>query len=100
MGHIAVAIEQSTGESYGGCPWHVFRRPLVGDVVQAYAWWEKKQLAMFAGHDPPARFVEAFDLYQRTVAKLQGDEMQKERAKNADKDKRKLKTHARTVRRG
>ena len=100
MHHIAVAIEQSTGEPYGGCPWNLFTRPLVVDCVQAYAWWDKKQLGVFTGPNPPARFVEAFDLYQRTVSKLQNDEMDRQREKSKKENPRALVNRARSVRRG
>ena len=97
MEHIAVAIEQSTGEPYGGCPWQAFDDPLVSDVVQAYPWWEKSQLSLFTGPHPPARFVEAFDVYQRAIQKLQNDEAEKA-AKRDAKDAHTLKQ--RSVHRG
>lgn len=90
MEQYSVAIEQSTGEPYGGCPWQAFEDPMVSAVVQAYPWFEKGELSTLVGPAPSARFLEGFDLYRRTVQKLQADEADKRAkadAKNAQAPK-------------
>lgn len=64
-----------------GCPYRCLRDPLVAATVQAWSWWEKGQLEVYAP-DPPAVLVEALTIYEHERARSESWEMARVREDN------------------
>ena len=67
------AVHEAVGVELEGCPWRAFDVPIVGDVVEAYPFFEKGCLDQFCGPNPPAKFIDALALYHSDVTRLQNE---------------------------
>ena len=51
-----------------GCPLYCLRAESVHRVGRAYRWWDKSQLALVEGPDPPAALCDAIDAVAEAIA--------------------------------
>jgi hypothetical protein len=62
----------------------------VRDVIRAHRWWDKGELGLRFGEDPPHALLLAIEIYAATMASVRAHDLQKEaeereRAKRNDK---------------
>lgn len=83
IGHSAVAgleaVRRVCGSTPPECPWHAWSDPEVAAVVSAWTWYDKGQLAMLLGTDPPQWMVEAVREFGRALDASRADVMELER---------------------
>jgi hypothetical protein len=69
------------GEKIDTCPWLAFSNPVCADVVNAFAWYESGQVALFLGNDPPSHIVQGLAIYRAAYNEAQADRLDRRKKK-------------------
>lgn len=72
------AIEDWTGDRPPTCPWRAFWDPLVRQVLHAYPWFLKQQLAIVEP-EPSNRLVEGIAHYHHALSAVEFKQIEQER---------------------
>lgn len=72
-------VRSVCGSSPPECPWHAWSDPEVAAVVSAWAWFDKGQLAVPLGDDPPHWLVEGVRAFGAALEAARSDVQEQER---------------------
>lgn len=78
------AVRHVCGTEPPECPWHAYSDPEVLAVIDAWRWFDKGQLALRLGNDPPRWLVEGVRVFNAALEAARADVMELEsRARKA-----------------
>jgi hypothetical protein len=73
------AIGRLCGQEPPECPWNAWADSDVRTIVEAWGWYDKGQLEVFLGTDPPQWILEGVATFGRALAACRSDVLERQR---------------------